>query len=373
MKRKMNLRKRSVNQILYRIMVLFLVPAIILTGLSGCAGTGHKDNPLNIVLLIGDGMGTNQIYAGMIANGGKLNLESCEYVGFQKTYCTDRDITDSGASATALATGVKTNYHAVGLDPDGNVLKTIVDYAQERGMSTGLLATLTITDATPACFAAHNTDRYRYEEIAEDISISGIDLLIGGGSNHFNRRKDGRNLLDTLISRGYYVGDRLDNIPDDHEGPVAILADTLALPTADMGRGDFLPLATAMAIKRLSTNPEGFFLMVEGSQIDKAAHKNMTERMIAEVLDFDKAIGEALKFADLNGETLVIVTADHETGGFTILKGGPLRQEVKGAFSTKGHTGVMVPVFASGPGADKFSGIYENTEIFYKMKNLLGL
>jgi alkaline phosphatase len=355
------------------IILRLILPLIALSGITACTAREKDDHPKNIILMIGDGMGLNQIHAGMVAKGGILNLEQCEFAGFQKTFASDMDITDSGAAGTAIACGVKTNKGYVGMDPAGSAVKSILEMARESGMSTGLLATSTITHATPAAFAAHNIDRGEYEEIAEDISRAGIDMIMGGGEYHFNRREDGQNLLDTMVSQGYFVSDRIEEIPEDHAGPVAILADTMALPEITRGRGDILVRATGIALERLAENPRGFFLMVEGSQIDWAAHKHDTLRMVAEIVDFDEAIGVALDFARNDRNTLVIVTADHETGGFTLLSGGPLEKKIKGSFSTEGHTGVMVPVFTAGPGAEEFGGIYDNTDIFRKMKMLLGL
>jgi alkaline phosphatase len=354
-----------------RIFIMALLSAILLSMITGCTGKAPK--PRNIILMIGDGMGTSHVYAGMVASGGKLNIERCEFVGYQKTYSANRDITDSGASGTAMATGVKTNNGAIGVDTSGNPVPTILELAEKQGLVTGLIATSTITHATPASFAAHNISRGEYEDIAADMAASGVDVLIGGGSYHFMKREDGLNLLDTLAAFGYFVAEQLGDIPADHGGPVAILADTLALPPYARGRGDLLPDATELAVERLSGPGKGFFLMVEGSQIDWAGHANHTEYLLTETLDFDRAVGKAIDFAEQDGETLVIITADHECGGFTILKGGPYDSEVEGAFSTDSHTGVMVPVFTYGPGAELFSGIYENTEIFEKMKALLDL
>ncbi len=355
------------------VIIKLLYASTLLVLIAGCSPTERPAHPRNIILMIGDGMGTSHVYAGMMANGGHLNLERCEYIGFQKTYSSDSDITDSGASGTAIATGIKTRNGSIGVDENGNPVKSILELAEEEGLATGLLATSTISHATPASFAAHNADRGKYEEIAVDICRSGVDVIIGGGRNHFNKRTDGMNLLDTLVAKGYFVGRQLGEISPEHSGPIAILADTMALPPAVLGRDDLLAQATILAVDRLSRNPEGFFLMVEGSQIDWAGHANHTEYLITEVIDFDQAIGAAIDFAKKDGRTLVIVTADHETGGFSILKGGPGDPEVEGAFSSKGHTGVMVPVFAFGPGAENFTGIYENTGIFDKMKDLLGL
>ena len=330
-------------------------------------------NPRNIILMIGDGMGVAQVYAGLTANGGHLNLESCTYVGFQKTYSASSYITDSGASGTAMATGTKTRNGAIAVDTSGQRLKTILEMAEESGLSTGLVATSTITHATPASFVAHNPDRGKYEEIAMDFTGAGLDVIIGGGRNHFNRREDKLDLIDKLSEEGFQVAEKIEQVNAAHEGPVAVFTDSLAMPPALKGRGDLLPRATELAIERLSRNEKGFFLMVEGSQIDWAGHDNNTEYLVSEMVDFDDAIGKALDFARKNPETLVIITADHETGAMAIEKGNMESGEVSGLFGSEGHTGVMVPVFAYGPGAESFAGIYENTDIFEKMAGLLGL
>ena len=351
-----------------------LIGMILLLSVLSCArddSASRGPRPKNIVLMIGDGMGVAQIYAGMTASGGHLNLEKCTYVGFQKTHSASSYITDSGASATAISTGKKTLNGAIAVDARGKELKTILEMAEEAGFSTGLVATSTITHATPAAFVAHNQDRGEYEEIAMNFEGSGLEVIIGGGRNHFNRREDGIDLIERLREKGYQVTERIEDVDPGHAGPIAVFTDTMAMPPAAMGRGDLLPRATELAVGKLSANRKGFFLMVEGSQIDWAGHDNNTAYLVSEMIDFDQAIGKALDFAAGNGETLVIVTADHETGGMAIASGNLATGEVSSLFGSEGHTGVMVPVFAYGPGAESFAGIYENTEIFEKMAGLL--
>ncbi|KPK84453.1 MAG: alkaline phosphatase [Bacteroides sp. SM23_62_1] len=326
---------------------------------------------LNIILLIGDGMGIAQIYAAMTANNGNLNLEKCTHTGLQKTYSANRYITDSGAAATAMATGIKTKNGMIGTDIYSQPVRTILEYAEINGLSTGLVATSTITHATPASFLAHQPDRGEYEKIAADFLDSGIDIFIGGGKNHFTRREDRVNLLDSLVIRGYHITNNVSEINIQEEKIACFTADLDNSP-ADSGRGDMLPEATKNAIHFLHHKGTGFFLMVEGSQIDWAAHDNDTKRVISEMIDFDKAIGVALDFAEKNKNTLVIITADHETGGMGITGGDVVSSTVEAYFVTDGHTATMVPVFACGPGSEKFSGIYENTAIFHKMMESYG-
>jgi alkaline phosphatase len=202
---------------------------------------------------------------------------------------------------------------------------------------------------------------------------AGLDVIIGGGRNHFNKREDNLDLIDKFSEEGFQVAERLEQVNAAHQGPVAVFTDSLAMPPALKGRGDLLPRATELAIGRLSRNEKGFFLMVEGSQIDWAGHDNDTDYLVSEMVDFDNAIGKALDFARNNPETLVLITADHETGAMAIEKGDMESGEVSGLYGSESHTGVMVPVFAYGPGAKSFAGIYENTDIFEKMAGLLGL
>ena len=354
-----------------------LLIGLLFIGLSFSCKSDHPVSevakPKNVILMIGDGMGVTQVYAGLTANGGHLNLEECTYIGFQKTYSASSYTTDSGASATAIATGKKTRNGAIAVDTSGQRLKTILEMAEDAGQSTGLVATSTITHATPASFVAHNPDRGEYEEIAMDFVGAGLEVIIGGGRNHFNRREDNQDLIESLRQDGYQVTERIEQVDAQHAGPIAVFTDSMAMPPALRGRGDLLPRATELAIGRLAENEKGFFLMVEASQIDWAGHDNNTEYLVSEMIDFDKAIGTALDFAGNNSETLVIITGDHETGAMAIESGNMETGDVSGLYSSEGHTGVMVPVFAFGPGAENFAGIYENTDIFEKMAGLMEL
>jgi alkaline phosphatase len=356
-----------------KFILLILVPGLIFA----CQRT-HVEKPVrNIIFLIGDGMGIAQIYAGMTAQHGKLHLERCNIVGLQKTYSINSYITDSGASATAMACGVKTKNGAVAVDPNGSPVKTILEYAEEHGLSTGLVSTSSITHATPACFIAHQVSRDEYEAIAADFLKTEIDIFIGGGKDHFSIREDGLNLLDSLENKGYQVVSEIKDIHNNHEKVACLTAAEHNLSMLN-GRGNMFPDAVAASIEFLDSKKEGlnrktgFFLMAEGSQIDWAGHDNSTEGVVAEMIDFDRAVKISLDFAEKNGNTLVIVTGDHETGGMAIIGGDISDGTVDAVFGTDGHTSVMIPVFAFGPGADKFSGIYENTDIFHKMMQAFG-
>jgi alkaline phosphatase len=331
-----------------------------------------KKSPKNIILMIGDGMGLAHIYAAMTANGGSLFLQNFIYCGFSKTYSSSDYITDSAAGATALACGVKSYNGAIGVDPDKNPVVNICELAEKMGLKTGLVSTSAINHATPACFVAHQSSRSSYEDIAADFLKANIDVFIGGGVKSFENRKDGRNLSKELKEKGYQVLYKMEDIQKVQSGKLAgLTAEEHNLPMPE--RGEMLVPATETAINLLSQSKKGFFLMVEGSEIDFLAHNNNTTGVVRETLDFDRAIGSALAFASKNKETLIIVLADHETGGMTLSSGNNKTGDVGAKFGNTDHTGICVPVFAYGPGADQFGGFMENTEIGMKMQRLLKL
>lgn len=328
--------------------------------------------PKNIILMIGDGMGVSQLYSGYIANKGFLNAERCKYIGFSKTYSADHLVTDSGAAGTALACGQKTNNKCIGMTADSIPIKSILHYAELNNKATGLVATAAITHATPASFIAHEPMRYNYEEIANDFLDTDIDVFIGGGLKHFNKRKDQRNLVDSLRNKGYEIALNMDEVKAFNGTKLAGLVYDEHPPYFSKGRGDMLRQATIKAIETLEKGGNGFFLMIEGSQIDWAGHDNDSDLLIEEVQDFDKTIGAVLDFAEKNGETLVVIIADHETGGYVITDGCIEKGEVVGEFVTTHHSAVLVPVLSFGPQADKFIGFMENIDIFTKMYNAFG-
>lgn len=327
--------------------------------------------PKNVIMMIGDGMGVAHVYAGYTANGGHLFLDNFKQTGFSKTQSSDNYITDSAAGGTALSSGQKTYNGAIAVNTDTVAVKTILEMAEEKGMATGLVSTSAITHATPASYIAHQGSRGSYEDIAADFLKTDVDVFIGGGYKHFAQRADKRDLTKNLQANGYQVVQNMDDIAKIKSGKLAgLTADehNEVYPKRKMS----LPLSTQTALNILNQNKKGFFIMIEGSQIDWGAHQNNTIYIVNEMLDFDQTIGKALDFASKDGETLIIVTADHETGGFALVGGDMKTGMVRGAFSTGDHTAVMVPVFAYGPGAENFTGIMENTDIAKKIMNLLG-
>lgn len=326
--------------------------------------------PKNVILLIGDGMGPAQVTAAIMANQ-RLNMESCSVTGLSKTNNIYNKITDSAAGGTALATGQKTYNGAISVDTLQRPIRSVLKDAQAMGKATGLVATCEITDATPAVFAVNHSTRKEHEEIAAKMLLADVDYISGGGRQRFAQRKDGRNLIEEFGQKGYqYISDskQIANIKDGKV--LALLADG-ALPKAGERDADYLAGSTRKALELLSKDADGFFLMVEGSQIDYAGHGNHTTYNVSEVLDFDRAVGEALRFAAHNGETLVVITADHETGGMAVVDGDGQQHRVVGKFSSPNHTASMVPVFAFGPQAERFTGIYENTEVCQRIRQAL--
>ena len=331
-----------------------------------------SSQPTNIILMIGDGMGVSQIYAGMTVSEQPLVFEKFNHIGFHKTYSANDYITDSGAGGTALATGHKTNNGRIALSPKGDTLTTILELAEDNGLATGLVSTSSILHATPASFIAHNENRNNYDQLAEHFLKTDIEVFIGGGYANFADREDGQDLVQALKDKDYQVLREMNQIQAITEGKLAGLTAEKHNPKYSEGRGDMLPQATQTALNILDNNQKGFFLMVEGSQIDWGGHGNDTEYIVEETLDFNRAVEKALAFAESNPNTLLIVTADHETGGMGLNRGDLQAHQVEAGYTTGGHTGVMVPVFAKGPGAEHFRGIYENTDIFKKMKALYG-
>lgn len=355
-------------RIIYRILMLAFIGLIALS-----CNKPKRVESQNIILFIGDGMGLAQLCAASGSVADPLNIERCTHVGLMKTQSQDNYITDSGAGGTALSTGHKTKNSYLAVDSAGNVLKTILEFAEDAGLSTGLVVTCALTHATPAAFIAHQTGRENNEAIAADFVKTDVDVLIGGGRKYFETRSDGRNLIVDLTSRGYTVPDSIWQIPSVFPEKLAWFRASDHMPGALNGRGDALAESVRVAINILSQNKKGFFLMVEGSQIDWAGHLNDSLWLVNEVLDFDKAVGEGLNFAATNKNTTIIILADHETGGLSLPGGDLKNHSVNIRFSSHDHTGIMVPVYAFGSGASLFTGIYDNTDVFHKMMRLLKL
>jgi alkaline phosphatase len=314
-----------------------------------------------VILMIGDGMGVGQLGLAL-DRAGSLRLQEFPVAGLQLTASADNKVTDSAAAGTCLATGVRTNNKMIGLSAAGDTLTTVLEIAASRGLGTGLVATCRVTHATPASFASHVDHRDKEHFIANHLAAAPLDVLFGYGYGKFlplgaegSSRPDDTDLRPLLEKR---FPSRAFS-PAEYEAmawrtPALALLDSTHGPDAP-GRSISLERMTRDALALLDTKP-GFFLMVEGSRIDWAGHSNDTTGVLVETLDFDRAVGAALDFARRDGNTLVVVTADHETGGLTLPGAGP-------AWSTKHHTSTPVPILAFGPGAEHFGGVLTNARL----------
>ncbi|WP_235964555.1 alkaline phosphatase [Pedobacter gandavensis] len=331
------------------------------------------DKPVkNVILLIGDGMGLAQIHAGYIANHGQLNISKVHNIGFSQTAAADAGNTDSAAGASAMAIGEKTNNRYIGLGPDGRKLTNLVDTLADYGIKSGIISVGDLTDATPAAFYAHQIDRAMSEEIAADLLQSKAEILIGSNQKSFLKNKDG-NLISKLKKQGFQWSTEAADFFKQTQGKhLVVLPDSATRPVKN-GRGDLLKASLQHTLKILSANNNGFFIMAEGAQIDYGGHVNDLPYIVTELHDFDRAVAAALQFADQNKETLVLITADHETGGLTLLDASAENGMVTGSFSTNDHTNIMVPVFAYGPGSAAFKGTYQNQELFHKLLKVMDL
>ena len=324
-----------------------------------------KDIPVkNIILLIGDGNGLTQISSSVLANGGDLTLTQFKSIGFIKTQSADDFTTDSAAAGTALATGTKTYNRAIGVDISREPVANIPEELAKHGYISGCITTDAITGATPASFYAHQMDRSDIKEIAADLGKSKLSLFIGGGKNDFQNNG---------ISTGFTMLNSIDDIGQSKLDRVGYFLAAGKAPGVLEGRGNQLAEATKNGLEFLKSKNKPFFLMVEGAQIDSNSHLNNVPGIVSEGIDFDRAITEAVKFADASGNTLVVITADHETSGFSIPQGNLEHKIIEGDFTTHDHTAVMVPIFAYGPHSDKFQGVYENNEVFWKILEVLNI
>lgn len=335
----------------------------------------------NIIFMIGDGTGLVQITSGQLniaGRDGRLYMQTMPVIGLSKTYSADNLITDSAAGGTAFSCGEKTNNGMLGQLPDGTKCKTILEMAEEKGLSTALVVTSGITHATPAAFASHVVSRNMQDVIAEQYLDSGVDVFLGGGYEYFipnteadSKRKDERNLLSEFESKGYEILKTKEDLSTAESDKLLGVFAKEGLERTE--KEPALAAMTAKALDVVSQNEKGFFMMVEGSQIDWGGHANDAQYVLREVKDFDEAVKVALDFAVKDGETLVVLTADHETGGMTLQEQENNGKEMQIFWTSTHHTGVPVAVLAYGPEAIQFTGWQNNIEIGQKMAKLLGV
>ena len=341
-----------------------------------------KEEIRNVILLIGDGMGLAHVSMLQIAEEyAPTAFDRAHNTALIVTRSANNRATDSSAAGTAIATGHKTNNSMLGVSPEGKPLTSMMELARDAGRPTGLVVTCFLQHATPAAFYAHVKRRSNTKKISQDLLCSNFDVLIGGGRKYLREESpEGGSYLDAFRKRGYQVIDTLPAAEKIRSGRLLCVAAEKMLPKAKE-RGDFLPQATKKALEILSANAksakEGFLVMIEGSRIDYAAHANDEERLLAEMRDFSATINVAMDFADQNPGTLVIVAADHETGGLSIpAKKADFTLAENGLdclFATKGHSASMVPIYLYGTGANRIHGVMDNTQLGKRIMELLGL
>lgn len=341
---------------------VFLLLALLVSAASLSVAA---DAPRSVILLIGDGMGPNQVLSAQLETLGPDGRLAMQQMPVQTAVATDNvkgETTDSAASATALSAGIKTYNGAIGMDPDRRPVRSVLEAARDSGMKTGVITTVQLTHATPAGFVAHVPDRGDQNRIAEQMLWSGVDVMIGGGVEHWipqeeegSARKDSQSLLPVAEMKGYDVALTPDAFHRANGRKLLALLNRGGLTTNPPEPS--LAELTEKAINILSRGGKPFFLMVEGGQIDWAGHDNDLPASIEQTTKFDAAIARALDYARKSGDTLVLVTADHETGGLKRNSDGSFE------FSTGGHSSEKVPLYAFGPGSQSFASATDNTDI----------
>lgn len=383
---------------------LFSVAMLALVLATSCC---NEPKVKNVIYLIGDGMGFGAVTSLLLSEDEVTGFEQAPVIGLSETCSANNYVTDSAAGGTALATGTRTNNGFVGADPEGNQLTSVLRKAQAMGKKTGIVVNTTLTEATPAAFYAGVTSRKMVFDIAKQFTESNVDVAIGGGLDHFIARPDSLDLTATLIEKGYdvflnwetvlgtdsekFVGilplydlhrrEENNGTASAAEGQEVCLAAQLASLNEDVNATHlseptvYLEKATVKALDILSrNNKDGFFLMIESAIIDGYGHNNDSDGMIVEMKEFNRTLQNMIDYVNNNPETLLVVTADHETGGTGVYYNGhkPGNEgPVKLNFSTSGHTGTVVPIFAYGPGAENFAGLMKNTDVPKKIEALM--
>ena len=392
-----------------RICLISITMLALLFATSCNNNVAEKPQVKNVIYLIGDGMGFGSVSSLLLSEDSVTGFEQAPVIGLSETCSANNYVTDSPAGGTALACGVRTKNGYLGVDPEGKPLTSILRKAQAMGKRSGIVVNTVLTEATPAAFYAGVTSRSMSFDIAKQFTESGVDVAIGAGLEPFIKRPDSLDLTATLINKGYDV--HLDwktvlnttskkfvgilPMGDVHrrnesgnttagaaDGAEVCLAAKLAASSEENGDTTrlseptvYLEKATAKALEVLSNdNRQGFFLMIESAIIDGYGHNNDSEGMIEEMKEFDNTLRQLVAYVNQHPETLLVVTADHETGGtgvsyksYEVGSTAPVLL----SFSTKGHTGTVVPVFAYGAGAEAFAGIMKNTDLPKKIEEIM--
>lgn len=379
--------------------VLLLAIALSLAVCGICASAETAAPARSVILFIGDGMGVQLMSIAVLyaekeldSDLNMIRLADRGATGLVITSSADKLVTDSAASGTAIATGVMTNNGVVGMDPHGGVLQNLFEVAVWEGKAVGVVTTTSVTDATPASFMAHVRQRGEHEEIARQIVEGSVDVILGGGRMYFQpppqgERKDANDMIEVARDRGYEIAFTAEDLESAGRGSLIGLFAPDVMPfelDRDQAAVPSLAQMTMKALDILDDDPDGFMLVVEGGRIDHAAHGNSIEDALADLFAFDEAVGQAMAYQQRDSTLTIVITADHETGGPAITGTShaypnyDTLDEIEAGKSeflrwiSGHHTATMVPVFAAGPGAVRFTGVQHNTELHTKLAWLFG-
>lgn len=343
-------------------------------------GDGSHSDTRNAILFIGDGMGLGHVSATsdlLDFPGSRLAMFDTTHVALVRTWATDNLAPDSASTGTAMATGFRTRKKAVGVLEDGRVVRNLFEVARDRGRGTGVITTSGLVDATPASFIVHVKSRDDYHEIFEKMLASGTDLMIGGDWTHFSKAKKNRTYLDLLAraeelghDHGYHVIREPSSIA---MADLPLLALFPPRPTGGNSHGPPLATTTLRAIELLRELPEGFVLLVECEITDELGHHNDIEGVMEGMRELNDAVAAALEATEGDGDTLVVVTTDHDTGTLAVVDGDYEAGRATVRWATGEHSSQWVPLFAFGPGAERFTGVLDNTEVGRLIAHALGL
>lgn len=358
--------------------ISFVLLAVLIAAPARAGVKAPKDEKVkNVILIIGDGMGLGAAAAWMANNDfGPTCFDRSQFAAIVKTYSANSKTTDSAAAATAMATGYKTNNSMLGMLPDGTKPESIAELAQNKGLSTGIVVTSYVLDATPAGFYAHVDKRGKRKKIAEDLIEFKPDVIVGGGRKYFTEKKyTDENLVEKAVNAGFTYVETPEKFYSTWTTPIlGLLDEGKQLDEAEIN-SDLLTDLAGHTFEILEKNKKGFFAMIEGSHIDHAAHANNTDGVLWWMEEFDRLVNSAFDYADTHKGTLVVVTADHETGGITLVPGskdftkGESGLEVN--YSATSHTASPVILYSYGASAWRFGGVMDNTDIFKEIKSVL--
>jgi alkaline phosphatase len=328
-----------------------------------------NDNIKNVILILGDGVGLNHIVASRLmlyGPDGRMYCERLPVTGLSNTSPDDDSyITDSGAGGTALSVGFKTNKKMIGMTKDSIPKTSIAELMKKNAYSVGIVSTGQLADATPAAFTVKSPSRYLMSQIAGNMSKTDFNILFGGSAKFYEKDSNGKNAVDYATERGYEVCKTKSEFLNSKSEKILALIDSMDILNRVYDKNSLPTIAevTKKSIELLSRNNKGFFLLIEEDGTDEASHNHDILGLKTQMKQMDDAIKVAVEYAQKDANTLVIVAADHETGGLNINKASKKTHKLIVSWATGDHTAQPVPVYSIGPFSYLFTGLYENTQI----------